>query len=419
MQPGGEFHFAASHIPGKRGVREGLGSQGVAPGRNVKLRCVTPYASTLQHTGRIYDVAYETTRKGGSTVNVTVRSAMHPLVHADAVPNFGIENVTFADVIRTVAAPFGFAPSDITLDQDAARNLLTGKAASGAKLTSKAPLDIEALKVDQAQPNAGENAFAFLRRHAQRFGLLIWETADGKIVVGRPNYEQPPQYEIRALQGIRGTTNNAKQIRRRVGFSQRPSAVHVYGKSHGGDFTKTSVHEVVYDNEVRAAGIYAPVTIHDSNAKDATQARERGEWELGRRRQTADVVSVLLRGHCSIPDGAVYAIDTIANVLYDVGGLNGPMYVTRRTLHATRGGGAETTLDLVPKYAISLGEGITSTPKQSYDRAHGVTEVVGDDSPYASMRDGGWLLVDLPTSNIVPADDPRTGLPGVVTTVRR
>ncbi len=422
LSPGGEFHFSASQIPSKRGVRTSLGERGLVKGRKVQLRLVTPLGTSLQHTGRLYEIVTETARKGGSTCQVTVRSAMFPLVHADAVRNFSVENITFADLIHTVAAPFGFAPSDITIDQDASRNLMTGKPTPGTKLSPRAPLDIETMKIDQAGPNAGENAYAFLTRHARRFGLLIWETPEGKIVVGRPDYEQPARYEIRCLQGIRGKDNNAKSIRRRESFSQRPSEVHVYGKSHGGDYTRSSVHEVAYDNEVREAGIFAPVTVHDQNAKDATQARERAEWELGRRRQTADVVQVLLARHCA-SDGTAYAIDTIANVRYDVAGLDGPMYVTKREFHASKQGGSETTLTLVPRYSISIGEGIFSAAKSSgkFDQSRGTpTDVVADDSPYAWMKDGDWLIAAKgPNTNFVEAGDPNSTIPGVVTTVRK
>lgn len=41
LNPGGEFHFGAALIPGKRGVRENLGAKGLAPGRKVSLRVVT------------------------------------------------------------------------------------------------------------------------------------------------------------------------------------------------------------------------------------------------------------------------------------------------------------------------------------------------------------------------------------------
>lgn len=405
LQPGGEFHFSASLIRGKRGVRENLGSKGLAPGRKATLRLVTPLGTSLQHTGRIYSVQYETTEKG-STIGAVVRDHMFSLVHADVLPGFALNNVTFADVIRTVAYPFGFTPSDITIDADAARDMMSGKPAAGTKLSAMAPLNLEALKVEAAMPNAGENAFAFLQRHARRFGLLIWGTVDGRIIVGRPNYDQAPRYEIRSRTGYKGIENNAEGIRRKISFEQRPSAVHVFGRTSGGDFSRSDVHEIVYDQEVRETGIYAPITLHDPNVKDATQARERGQWELSHRRQTADVVQAQLARHCA-RDGTVYAIDTVAHVAYEEAGLDTDMYIVQRTFNATLAG-TQTSVDLVPKHAIALGDGIMSQPK--YEASRGVTP------PKTNDPVPGPIVGSSVRPRVVLAADPISTIPGVVTT---
>lgn len=356
LAPGGQFDFAASLIPGKRGVRQTLGAKGLAAGRKVHLQLVTPYGTTLQHTGRIYDVEYELTRKSGSTIHAVVRDHMHPIVHADAVPSMALDGSTLSDVFLRVLAPFGYAANAITIDSDAARDLMTGRPASGVTLSKQAPINLEAYKVDQALPNPGENAFGFLSRHARRFGLIIWGTADGRVILGRPNYTQKPRYTFLAKGGFKGVANNVKSVRRRLSMSQRPSEVHVYGKTFGGDFSRSSVHEVVYDDEVRATGIFAPITVHDGNARDASQAKERGQYELGKRRQTGDVVQVQLARHCH-RDGTVYAIDTVAEVQFDAGEVDSTMYVVKRAFSCSQLAGSETALDLVRKNSIVLGEG--------------------------------------------------------------
>jgi len=358
LQPGGEFHFGAALISSSRGVRANLGPKGLAPGRKVALRLVTPKGQTLQHTGRIYDVQYEVARKTGSTILVVVRDHMHGLVHGDALPDLAIEGMTFADVVKAITRKYGFADSDVTVNSDAARSLVTGKPAAGATLSAQAPIDLEAYKVDQAMPQAGENAYAYLARHARRFGLLVWGSADGKVIIGRPNYTQKPAYRFQLIASATGgVSNNVQSFRRRLSMSQRPSEVHVYGKSHGGDWYRTQIHEIVSDDEVKAAGIYAPITVHDNAARDATQARERGRYEIGKRRQTSDVVSVSLARHAA-DDGTVYGVDTMADVYVPSASVDASMYVVRRTFSCAFGTGTETTLDLVPKNSIVLGEGI-------------------------------------------------------------
>jgi prophage tail gpP-like protein len=221
------------------------------------------------------------------------------------------------------------------------------------KLRYTAVSTLNTLPIDKAKPHAGESVYAFLHRHAIRFNLLIWGTADGKIVFGKPNYDQAPIYNIVCRQGDTSPQNNAESISRVENIEHRPSEIHVYGHSVGGDFARSPIHSVVFDPFIQAMGLYRPITIHDNSARTKEDADQRANYELCMRRQTADVVKVTMKGHAQ--NGYVFAIDTVANVDWPAGGISGPMYVIRRTFTRSKEQGTHTILDLVPLNSIVLG----------------------------------------------------------------
>lgn len=357
------FAFHSAALPREPGDLPELDARELRRGQPVKIYIKTPQGDrpVLQCTGRIEEIDVTETRDGGTIVSVTGADHMRPLVNCDLFPSLGLENITFAAAAKKVLTealpgqprPF-FSPNDVLLDNDAARIIATGKAAAGAKLSADAPKDLEQFKVDQIKPHAGETIYQFLARHALRFGLLIWGTPDGKIVFGRPNYNQKPIYTFALRQGYAGVGNTVIDMSRRTSFKQRPSEIHVYGRSHGGDGMHSNIHAVAYDKEVSDAGLWGVMTVHDNNARTKEQAQIRANYELSVRRQTGDAMHVTVDGHAAA-DGTVFAIDTIASVVWQKFDINDDRYVISRTFTRSREAGTHTKLELVPKHSIAIG----------------------------------------------------------------
>jgi prophage tail gpP-like protein len=64
---------------------------------------------------------------------------------------------------------------------------------------------------------------------------------------------------------------------------------------------------------------------------------------------------------CEVPGivsatGAVWQVDTVANVVCEAFGINEPMYVLERELSQDRNSGQRTRLKLIPLGALVLGE---------------------------------------------------------------
>lgn len=365
------FEFSAPII-GDSELREVNGNN-LDVGKVVEIYVRVPTnrpKAVLQYIGIIKTIDFHATREGGGSLHVSGRSHLAPIVDSDVMPVFSIENVTFADVIRrTLIDPppggsFGFfAAHQITIDNDANRALLTGNVASGKAISQNAPPELETLKIDQAKPHAGETIFAYLQRHATRMGLMIWGTADGRVVFGRPNYNQQPLYDLNLRRGNRGLDNTAKSFSRKRSIEHRASEIHVYGHSKGGDQMRSPIHAVVYDDELRRRGIYRPRTVHDNCARTQTQAEQRAKLELSRQLQSADVVNATVEGHGS--NGSVWATDTCVSVSCDdMGMVDEHRYVVARTFTRSRERGTETHLHVMPKNSIVLGDIQYIPPKQ-------------------------------------------------------
>lgn len=360
------FSFHAPALPreeeGRSGQLQDLDARGLRKGQLVKIYVKTPQSDRpiLQHTGRLDDVDISEDRGGGGSVAVSGRDHLAPIQDADVLPSIALESITYADLVRKVLtenapgqpAPF-FKTADILIDNDANRVLMTGSVAAGTKLSAKAQKRLETMKLDQAKPHPDETVFAFLSRHAVRFGLIIWGTADGKIVFGRPNYDQSPIAELRLRQGLRGVDNNVENLHQHTSVKHRPSEVHCYGNSKGGDHMKSSIHAIAYDTEVHNAGLWRPRTIHDNNARTQEEAEHRAQYELSRGMQTGDVIQALMPGHAN-DDGVVYATDTVVSLAWDKAGVFDDRYVVGRTLQRNANG-TRTSLEIVPKHSIALG----------------------------------------------------------------
>lgn len=359
------FQMHAPALPrddeGRGNQQPDLDARGLKRGQRIKVYVKTPKSDrpVLVLTGYIDDVELSEGRDGAK-VTVTGRCHLSPIVDSDVPASLGLENVSLATAIKRVLTtklpgqPTAFfKESDLLIDNDAGRVLATGKPSAGTVLSANAPKDLDQYKVDQIKPHPGETIYAFLTRHAQRFGLLVWGTPDGKIVFGRPNYNQKALYELRLRQGLRGAENNC-DLRRHTSFKHRPSEIHVYGHSHGGDHMRSKIHAIAYDTEVAEAGLWRMLTVHDNNARTKEQAEQRAKFEMSQRRQTGDVLHAHLEGHGG-DDGAIYAIDTLASVQWDKGALFEDRYVVGRTLHCDKFRGTHCEMELVPKGSIALG----------------------------------------------------------------
>lgn len=293
----------------------------------------------LSLTGRV-EVQDVPTDLDGSVVRFSVRTKLADAAFASADPKTRVQGVTLKEFLLALYKPLGFTEKDFVFDPNTARNLMTGT----NRTSSKPPTDFTATRQEQAKVKPPETIFQAADRHLRRFGLMHWDSPDGKIVVGQPDDTTDPLYYFRMLQGRNGRENNLLSANRIRDWSEIPSGVTVFGSSFGasnqvltasdvafGAQAKTSTPSVysmkpiksyIIDNDLKSAGFYRPVLIVSEGLRSAAMADRAVKRELtnrSKKKQVWDLTTDGLSywdGNRSIPFG----VDTVCDIVTTVAG---------------------------------------------------------------------------------------------------
>lgn len=234
-----------------------------------------------------------------------------------------------------------------------------GALRNGASLS---PLQIAALKIQDAKPQAGETRWEFLDRHARRLGLLMRMGPDGRLSFMGPDYGQAPLYKLERtidsatvgtpFSKLRVNTNTILSGGESFDGAKLYRQVDVFGRAKNGDLARAKLAVSVRDDSPGALPYEKTLFIHDDTLKSTEEATKRGYRELARSRMGAQVLEYNMRGHGQ--NRAIYATDTVAQVEDQVTGNSGGFYVVGRTF-VRDGNGPRTTLRLVPLNSIVIG----------------------------------------------------------------
>jgi prophage tail gpP-like protein len=207
------------------------------------------------------------------------------------------------------------------------------------------PRDVETITVRQARPQPGETAWAYLQRHAQRLGLLLWVSPDGLIVVSSPNYGAEPRHRIVRRAGDQ--RSNVIEAVSTYDASGRYSKTLVYGRTGGNDATRSRFRGAAVDDSMPWPRLKI---IHDGGIRSQDEADRRAKREAKTAAMRAEVHSYEVVGHEQ--NGLLWAPDTMIDVVDDVEGLDGTFWCFRRTL-LTGPSGNTTKVYLLPPGAFS------------------------------------------------------------------
>ncbi len=376
----------------------------VQPGARVKLyleRREEDGSSrrSLQMTGFIDSRSRKVTKAGGLNLTIEGRDLAGLLVDSDIEPWLITETSTrFIDVARKAVERYRI---EVIADDSAERSILTGErqrhrrtalerrearaagvpasrysraaaararaagepldahlgvaADSGARFAGGiTPSEIERLRVNDARPHIGEKVWEYLARHAQRLGLMMWMTADGKLVIGAPDYGQEPLYRlIRRHRSDPADPNTIIEGGANESLRNRYSHVTVYGHSSGQDEQRTRVREITIDPDwPEAARFDRPRFVRDNGARTAEAAAARGLRELMAGKAESLRLSYVLDGHGQ--SGALFAQGTMAFVDDEPLGIRDNFFVIGRTFRGDRDSGTTTALELIQRGSIEL-----------------------------------------------------------------
>jgi prophage tail gpP-like protein len=310
----------------------------------------------LRLTGRVEfrDVPFDAS--AGSVIRFTVKTLLSDAMFASAKQGTKVKDVSVKEFILGLYSHIGFTESDFVFDPAAARDLMTGRVSKNKGTPQK--IELEKIKVDEAQVKPPETIYAAADRHLRRHGLMHWDSPDGKIVVSAPNDTQEPLYYIRCRRGRDASTNNVEGITRTVDYSGIPSILGMFGVGGKRNYSKSRVASVVFDQDVIDAGFNRHVTIIAEGIKTPGLAEQAARREMSARSKRKDAFDVSVDGLSwwNGDERVPFGIDTTADVQADVaGGLVGAYYCHRVELSRDASSGDNTKLTLLKAGVWDLG----------------------------------------------------------------
>lgn len=350
------------------------------PGQRVQLKV----NGAIQGTGLVDSVDIHVSRQGGTIFNIQGRDRLAQAVDACADPTKTFkEGTNLLDMLVDLFAPFGWGTEDAFIASNEA-NRAAKASIRGTRTTKKKGLVFKKYRLHQLRPYPREGVYQFAARVAERHGLRIWQTADGKsLVVSAPDFDIDPFYTIR--RNASGTTNVLSGSVR-YDLKAQATTVVADGASSSGDFghsriksigANTAVHtkDPAYldpwrrypdANRVLGYAFATPIEVpmartlylHDEESTTQFQLDNFLRREMAKLQRQSLTVTYEVEGHGQIVGGSFvpWTTDATVEVVDDIAGLRERLYVLGRRFYRSRHGGTKTQLELIRLHTISLGE---------------------------------------------------------------
>lgn len=302
-------------------------------------------------------------RDGGVTFSPQLHTRLCTPYEGAVDPLISLKSETdtpISTVILSAFAAYGFdrLVSDVSADLMA----LSGKPISGGM----AARPIEALKAKELAANDNESAYNFAARVFSRLGVALRVDADGVLQASTPDYQQAPSNDL--VQDFDGSTAGDR-------FFGEISIE----DSNEGQFSECSVRGLRPDDAAETATAtptaiftasefmprrppytsttapHKPLRVKDKLATDATRCASVARLALSLRARKAFSITGTVDGFISAK-GAVWTVNTVANVVIGVLGIREPMWILSKQMMQDRQGGQRTQLTLLPLGALVLGD---------------------------------------------------------------
>lgn len=277
---------------------------------------------------------------GGVRYELTVRTRMSDARYASADPEVKVSDTSIKDFMLAIFKQHGFTESDFVLEPYTATDLITGKQKGTGKKSAIADITVQDAKV---QPP--ETVFEAAARHLERHGEMMWDSPDGRIIVGAPDDEQTPTYRFLAKRGAESVQNNVISTRRVANWAELASGVSIVGQSSGKENSKQPVRASAFDQDVQAVvedrGYYfRPVFLPAERIKAGPEAERKAARELSARRRLKDAWEIVIDGWTYWDGGRAIpiAINTTADIDIDAPAIKGRYLLWRFESKITKDG---------------------------------------------------------------------------------
>lgn len=311
----------------------------------------------------IQDAKREYDPKGGALMNVHCQSLLAAAYEGAVDPDLNLttqNDVSVGNVILTVLGPYGF--DRIIVDQRAHLNALTGVPLPGGKAPD---FTIGDLKTKAAAAKPDQAAVPFLNKILSHLGAVMMVDGEGQILVCVPDYDQEPGYAVALGTGY-GPEVDVFEGKVTVSETNKGqhSQVSVIGQASPDDADvsrpkpdATYAVDVLPARCVYRSGLhpYKPMIHKDKHARDDKQARNVAHLILGSHATNAYTITGGVGGWIS-RTGRVWAPGTIARTIIPQEAGDGGMFILERTLTQDAEAGQKTSMTLIPRNALILGD---------------------------------------------------------------
>jgi len=302
----------------------------------------------LRLTGRVELNDIPIDPSSGAITRFSVRTKLADAMYASAAPNVKVKGSTIKDFILYLWEPLGITEADFQFNANVSRDLMTGVDSDGKKPT----VAMEEIKLEQAKVNPPETIFQATDKHLRRHGLMLWDSPDGKLVIGSPDDQQTPQYKFKMYGDSRGAENNVLSATRTKDWSGIPGILCVAGTGGKQEWTKAKVRGFAQHEAINEAGFYRPVLLVNEAAKTDALAIRQAERELTARSMRYDTWTIKVDGlsYWNGSSKVSYGVDTVAEVYSTVaGGPNGAYLVHRIVMSRNASEGDTTELTMIKR----------------------------------------------------------------------
>lgn len=286
----------------------------LAEGREIKVKV----ADQVVMSGRIDALNHEASRQG-RTLTLNGRDGAAALVDC-ASPIFVSRQIGLAEIVAKVVRPLGIGK--VRIDADAT--------------TVREKVNVE----------PGEAAWDTLQHAAEANGLWPWFAPDGTLVVGRPDYTQPPVATLAMT--IDGRENNLVSLSEIRDVSQRFSEVTVLGQSHG-TASEAGKHNIKATAQDSGVAWYRPRIVIDHEADTLAVAQSRGRKLIADARLQGYGLVATLNGHAVDATAArplLWAPGQRVHLVSEPHGIDATFFVMARRFTGGRSQPTQTILTL-------------------------------------------------------------------------
>jgi prophage tail gpP-like protein len=254
--------------------------------------------------------------------------------------------------------------------------LRTGKPIKHTKRKGK-----KSLKTDDLKPKYGEGIYEFCNRLVARFSATLQPSnVRSDIVIDSPDYTQEPSYSLRRTDDVTSSAgNNILRGRARRDYSSFPTHciftgsasakgktgqqlskffdMAVFAEGFGDELGRTIRDGIsVGKNADGAPGVLTRLLTHrDEDSRTEDQLFAAASRAIAERLKDTLAYTCTVKGHTDPATGAIYSVNTMAQVDDSIAGVHEPLWIARRTLRYVEGSGAETELELWRPESFQIG----------------------------------------------------------------